>query len=323
MINGVVRFIKTLLTLVVKGTAWLLFTLGLWLPCLFCIVFLIVCAFSGVSLTTVMRGFIIGLTLSVIGGLIISYYIEDQKRKRAQAIKNSERIKRAEARRLSGKGVPPVGNGLYTDGQDGYSLPRERAGFRKDKNASKKEQSFAQDALSGEQAQTTNAAYSNLADGAVETEVNTFASNVKSEFFPSANGFYQNADKQESKSFQQADSNLASNGEDLQRSWNRAEQRCEEESASALREKYFYSGNSLLENSDSGLRYDYEGAAQKKLQRIQEGDGEQPLIFKSKYYRDIYIYEFSDRLHIYRRTPQGMVLVEVRDKRGAFRGGQD
>ena len=85
--NAVIRFFKAVFGFIVKAAAWLLFAFGLWLPCLFTVIFLIVCAFSATSFNSVLPQFFVGLAVSFVVGIALSYYIDKAKRKRKREVK--------------------------------------------------------------------------------------------------------------------------------------------------------------------------------------------------------------------------------------------
>lgn len=300
-INGVVRFIKTFLSLVVKGAAWLLFVLGLWLPCLYCLIFLIVCAFNGTAVSQVLRLFFVGLTLSVIGGLVLSYYLYEMKRKRAKVVKKrAKELKKPRDERTEN----------LSGGTDYAS--RESGGERRAAYASE------------EKGYNRSADVNHKSPPKDENGYGFYGG--ESPFYgaePRANVGYQSGinhvstvDGYPAETAAAVNRKGGETAEDLENSraaWQRAARISDERAEEEWRKKYFGETNSLLSDGYN-KGYDYEAAALKKLERL-KADDEQPLVFRSRYEKDVYIYEFSDRLQIYRRTPHGMALIEIRDKK--------
>lgn len=324
IVNGVVRFIKTLLTLVVKGAAWLLFALGLWLPCLYCIVFLLVCAFTGTAISAVLRLFIVGLTLCVIGGIVLSYYIDAARKRRAQVVKQKARAQKT-PRTDRVRAARRERDGEYAseaDGEDAQAFSeREARGVEV-----RRRQDFTPIQDANTFTGNTKARQSDVGDGADAKENPYLSREYESGGFSrqAADGAYGAvAGGERNTAWEQADGlrhSDAMSGARARQAWESAAAVSDTENRKRLHEKYFYPENSLLDD-DAGRNYDYESAAKKRFERL-EKDDEQPLIFRSRRDKDIYIYEFSNRLHIYRKTTYGMQLLEVRAKNGTANGGQ-
>lgn len=244
IVNGLIRFCKVLISGVVKVSAWLLFALGLWLPSLYLIAFLLACAFTNTSLSDVMQTFIVGLIFSASVGFVVSYYIDKYKRGQRQVVRKSER-----------------------------ELKREK------KRKNKIEANISERRDTTEQSRNVPAgADESFAVGVVELEQTAKSEPVR-----------QMPPKEEKRA-------------------EREESFFDDES---LRKKYFESDSSP---SYKDYNYDYESAAQKRLETINE-DKEQPLVFRSRRDENIFIYEYTDRLQIYRRTRRGdMQLIDVRSR---------
>ena len=93
-----IRIVKTTVDAFVRIVAGALFVLGLWLPGLFFLVFVVTCAATGTSLSAVIPELIVGLIISAIAGIAVSYIIEQKKRENAQVVRNDRIRKEIEHR---------------------------------------------------------------------------------------------------------------------------------------------------------------------------------------------------------------------------------
>ena len=251
MVNALIRFLKMLLGAAVKLAAWLLFALGLWASCLFALVFLLWCAFTATALNSVLHVFFIGLVISEVAGLVISYYIDKAKREREQVVRRGERERRREEKLA------------------------EKLEKKRRKNAAK------ENVRETEKAAKQDAAREAMAVGSMNVPLAYTEPN-------SAVSRQQSAEPQ-------------GGGESAPvRSY---------EDEQELRRKYFDE-----ERRGGYGGYDYESAARRKLDAIND-DKSRPLVFRSRTDKNIYIYEYEDRLQIYRRTSYGMQLLEIRPRR--------
>lgn len=236
MIVGIVKVFKTVISAIVKVAAWLLFILGLWLPCLYCLVFLLVCAFSGASLSSLLQPFIVGIILSAIVGFAISYYADKRKKKREKVVKQSRKD----------------------------ALPSREPKKKK----------------AGPEPETPEEPYLNGDFAAAE-----YPSGDRARFDEFASG------AEEEKPQERADDEPPRPVYDFATEARLREKIFEDESKSRL--------------DDVG--YDYDAALERKTSRLSE----RPLVFRTRRDKDVFIYEYSDCLQIYRRTGGGMKLTEI------------
>lgn len=84
------KSIISFLTFIVEGIAraavFLLSTLGLWIPALFCVLFFLVCAITGTPFSEVMGVFFVGLTLSMLLsiGISVAQVLKKKDKKRLE-----------------------------------------------------------------------------------------------------------------------------------------------------------------------------------------------------------------------------------------------
>lgn len=84
------KSIISFLTFIVEGIAraavFLLSTLGLWIPALFCVLFFLVCAITGTPFSEVMGVFFVGLTLSLLLsiGISVAQVLKKKDKKRLE-----------------------------------------------------------------------------------------------------------------------------------------------------------------------------------------------------------------------------------------------
>ena len=84
------KSIISFLTFIVEGVAraavFLLSTLGLWIPALFCMLFFLVCAITGTPFSEVMGVFFVGLTLSMLLsiGISVAQVLKKKDKKRLE-----------------------------------------------------------------------------------------------------------------------------------------------------------------------------------------------------------------------------------------------
>ncbi len=257
LIGGIIGFFKTLIGGVVKVSAWLLFALGLWLPSLYLIVFLIACAFTGTPLSDVMQTFVVGMIFSAAAGIVLSYYIEKYKRSRKQVVPKSLREERREKKRA--EKLARLSERETDAAEEPETTSQSRNGYEEPPVGIN--ESFA-------------VGVAELPVSAVQTPAETPIQNAERKTDTPTERVY--ADESE------------------------------------LRRKYFDSGSAV---SYKDYNYDYESAAQKRLKAINEDD-ERPLVFRSRRDENVYIYEYEDRLQIYRRTRGGgMRLTDIIERR--------
>ncbi len=85
MIIGIIlRLIKKVIDLVAALIAWLFVTLGLWVPFVYCLIFVIGCAIKGIELSSVSTLFFLGLFLSLIASVALSVHLAGRKFKRKE-----------------------------------------------------------------------------------------------------------------------------------------------------------------------------------------------------------------------------------------------
>lgn len=139
------KSIISFLTFIVEGIAraavFLLSTLGLWIPALFCVLFFLVCAITGTPFSEVMGVFFVGLTLSLLLsiGISVAQVLKKKDRKRlersADAPKSLKKNKKSKKNDVEsgdfaapniigapgGYGYPQQGYGEQYYPQSGYS----------------------------------------------------------------------------------------------------------------------------------------------------------------------------------------------------------
>ena len=84
IIGLIIRLIKKIIDLVAAFIAWLFVVLGLWIPFVYCLVFVIICAIKGIELSTVTGLFFVGLFLSLFASVVLSVYVAGQKFKKKE-----------------------------------------------------------------------------------------------------------------------------------------------------------------------------------------------------------------------------------------------
>lgn len=298
ILNAVVRFLKTVLGFLVKALAWLLFVFGLWLPCLYLVVFLLVCAFTQTPLNTVLSTLIAGLVFSFIAGLVISYYIDKSKRKKKQVVKRKRNepsptrvpVKEKDEKNDFGAKKRDFAEREYPGARDDSPRyesdyePEARFDATRDIAESYDEDIFSpKEGFEPQGGDVRRESYGRAYGPAPEPE------RRKADFdTPKDNGLL---DKKSDKPVY----DFATEAK--------------------LQNKYFES----IEKSrlEERKEYDYEAGARKRLDNIMSAPSDEaPLIFRSRADRDIYICEYSDRLEYYLRTAGGeMRLLDVRYRR--------
>ncbi len=92
IINAILRGLKAAVDAVAKAIAWLLIALGLWVPLIYTLIFLIVVVFTGVPLEKTGTIYFLGLFLSFIGALWFSLAISARKGRKRKKKKESYNI---------------------------------------------------------------------------------------------------------------------------------------------------------------------------------------------------------------------------------------
>ena len=103
IITAIIQAIKTFFTAVAKVIAWLLTALGLWVPLLYSLLFLIVIAIAGIPIETTGTAYFLGLFISLGLALWISMIVSAKKSK-AKKQKNVD-YNVAEAKKKSKKAM--------------------------------------------------------------------------------------------------------------------------------------------------------------------------------------------------------------------------
>lgn len=241
--------------------AWLLFVLGLWLPSLYFIVFLIVCACTGTPLSDVMQTFIVGMIFSAVVGIAASYFIERYKKERKQVVRKSLRDEKRERKRAAKEAARAA-----------KEAERERENEREEVQTTVQSRNGYDEPPAGLD--------ESFAVGVAEIPVSA----PKEPAFDTANS-------------------QPPPVKDTRQTY---------EDETELRRKYF-ENDGITSYRD--YNYDYESAAQKRLKAIREDD-ERPLVFRSRRDENVFIYEYEDRLQIYRRTRSGdMRLMDIVERR--------
>ena len=82
VLAAIFKILKTVLDAVFKFLAWLLLTLGLWIPLLYTLLFVIVAALSEIPLSQAATPFFIGLFVSLIASMLFSFYLSGGRRRK-------------------------------------------------------------------------------------------------------------------------------------------------------------------------------------------------------------------------------------------------
>ena len=309
--NAVIRFFKAVFGFIVKALAWLLFILGLWLPCLYLVIFLIVCALTQTSVSSVVSTLVVGLVFSFIGGVAISYYIDKAKRARKQVVrrkKNEPSPVRIPVRsRDDGEDEAkqtPRDSGEYYDNEsdrdrDGYyAEDREDRGdvCREERGSGDRDGYYAEQRAQNREESSNDESTQSYNDESRQPG-SAGEKSLLRESRPEFQSY--NAPAPEEKK-----SELLRDNSGAKPSYDFATE-------ARLRGKYFEDENKS--RLDSSLGYDYEKAAAKRLDGIMNGEEETPMVFRSRADKDIYIREYSNRLEYYLRMPTGeMRLLDIR-----------
>ena len=260
MLKNIGNFLKKVCVGALKGLGKLLLVLGLWAPALFCIGFLMYCGITHTAFDRVMTTFIVGVIVSEVIGLLISYCVHLYKKNKSGVIKrgkNEPQPSRVPEQQNIGEQVVIRGGG--TPIHDSMVSTQRR------------------DELEREQQPPSPPIVSHTVDGSATSE-------------------------RESEKRSEQPSSAKSSDRPIY----------DFEAEAELRKKLFEDEN---KSRVGDVGYDYEESAAKRFQRIDGGGEEQPLVFRTRRDRSVYIYEFSNRLEIYRLTKQGMELLQVRYKK--------
>lgn len=87
VLAAIVHFFKTVFGGILKAVAWLLVMLSLWVPLLYSLIFLVVCACLGTSLGSVKTIYFIGLAVS----LVIAFFVSNYQYERAKRNKKGKK----------------------------------------------------------------------------------------------------------------------------------------------------------------------------------------------------------------------------------------
>lgn len=279
IVNAVIRFFKAFFGFIVKAAAWLLFAFGLWLPCLYAVIFLIVCALSATSFNTVLPRFFVGLALSFVVGVALSYYIDKAKRKRKRAVKRG--LKDTRVRRMEKE---PKRKEIDDDRLEGISYA-ENKDFRDVSD-------YADE-------------YESRSYGDCDSRLSEYEDCKSARYEDRV--FYEPSEENEQRVAQESQGDsLIKPASDKPVYDFRAE--------AELRGKIFEDEKKSRLAANGG--YDYEASARRRLEKLTYAEDEPPMVFRSRADKSIYIYEYADRLEYYERTAWGeMKLIDVRYKR--------
>lgn len=275
--NAVIRFFKAFFGFIVKAAAWLLFALGLWLPCLCAVIFLIACALSSTSFNTVLPQFFAGLAVSFVVGIAVSYYIDKAKRKRRREVKRG--LKDTHVSRIAKDAK---------QGEKEQSPETAIDDYRRFEYGEPKGEEYGQYAPVDEQAPA-------YFEAEAEKKFDTYSSRADcetgAESAPPSRPVREDIIKPISE-----------------------KPVYDFRSEAELHGKYFEDEKKSRLGESRG--YDYEAAAERRLKRLTYVEKEPPMIFRSRADKSIYICEYADRLEYFERTPWGeMRLLDVRYKR--------
>lgn len=283
MIFGfLVKALKFLIDGFASVCAFLLVTLGLWLPAVYSLLFLIVCAIAGIKLQgTVITLYIVGLVLTFSGSVAISVFRARRKK----------RSKRGSARAVQ-TNVKSVKKSDYADYAD-YS----------DRRAERYESDGASDYYQSEPAPVTEALPQSH-----EPPRSATASSAKSELYENKKEFkYDDFADLRKKYF--GDENASDVLPATQQSKAPADSYggvLSESGFSQSRESYGF----LPEIPHDALSREH---LERRLMGIETE--EKPMIFATRRDPDVIVYEYSDRLKFFRKTKRGLIHISTEFKK--------
>lgn len=279
ILSAIVTFLIKIVDAIAKAVAWILVALGLWLPAVFTVAFVIVCAVGKIPLSGAMPFYLFGLALTFIGAVALSL----NKRKRGRAKKRRESINYSKliykGNDVSMKSAADYDEFEYKS-REQKSTKRNEKQIKEIDSADKTAEDNLFDTLQREPiAKTVETSYEDLQKKYFLERAHTSINSQTN----SPTGFDTSA----------------------QAAANHYHEPSVKKDEAAI-EKYYEGEKARLGNTTGDLWKRLESGAIKD---------EQPLVFATRQNPDIFVYEYSDRLQFYEKTRKGMVLLETKMKK--------
>ena len=288
MIFGfLVRALKFIVDGFASVCAFLLVTLGLWLPAVYSLLFLVVCAIAGIKLQGVVITFyIIGLVITFSGAVGISYIRYNAKRK---SKKRSARNAQANVRSVKKSEFAPRDYESGYDAREYDAQKYEPQGYETREFTQAQDGIYSQSAVSGQTAPTD--AQQPLPNTEQPAEKQNAVSAAKSELYGKNDYKYEDFSDLRKKYF--GDGNEA----DVT------------PSESCLR-PYSQGGEFVPPTNPDALM-------REQLERRLMGtfSEEQPMVFATRRDPNIIVYQYSDRLKFFTKTKRGLVHISTEYKK--------
>ncbi|MBQ4049326.1 MAG: hypothetical protein IJD07_01585 [Clostridia bacterium] len=304
IIGLIVNLIKKIIDLATSFVAWLFVTLGLWIPFVYSLVFVIVCALKGVSLSSVAALYFLGLFLSLFASVALSVYQVNRKFKRKN--RRTTMQPGLEKRRDKVTLTSTVNQGVSDEEIDEYKkiIKQEKKAQKekeKDENAAKKPVNILEAAREDSERKLKESGYMSEDDEEQkrrEAKKLLFGKDTDDE------------DVDEEKKAKDARKILFGDRDD--------EDTEQKQQKNAKKLLFGEDDEEDLETKvDDGIRRgnrefrmeDYQAEAQTVVTRGGYNPSEMPRIFATRKDPTVFIYEYSNRIDFYKRTRGGMIYM--------------